>query len=359
MPIKIDNNLSCHPKKDLIAIDLLKFFFAICVLFLHTHWLHNLIDESFGGRVTYFFCMNAVPFFFTAGGFFIIKKINNNLTTKENISMVKPILRYWRKMALLYIFWCISRYICLLMCGMPFQSSFANFLEWFFLIGYDVYWYLWSIIGFTPFFIAFITYYYFNRRRPSDFLWLISIISILLMLLNGCENILLPNYLLPIKWLYYIQSHVCCISMILFGFIFFLLGGYLAMTKASSGLLSSICIIMVGYLLFYWPDSVSYFKVGLLGNILSAYGIFTLALKWRPRISHRISFTIRKMSAWIYFTHIFIISFYGAFYGKIYGAPLEKSATTTLIIFFLCIMSAFLCTQISKIKYFKWMNKLI
>lgn len=116
---------------------------------------------------------------------------------------------------------------------------------------------------------------------------------------------------------------------------------------------------MVGYLLFYWPDSVSYFKVGLLGNILSAYGIFTLALKWRPRISHRISFTIRKMSAWIYFTHIFIISFYGAFYGKIYGAPLEKSATTTLIIFFLCIMSAFLCTQISKIKYFKWMNKLI
>lgn len=84
------------------CIDIVKLFFAYCVVAIHTlpfseFWngtIYNLLFKNL-------FCL-AVPYFFVCSGFFLGKKLNQ--TTQFNEQKI-IIVKYFKRLAIPYIFW--------------------------------------------------------------------------------------------------------------------------------------------------------------------------------------------------------------------------------------------------------------
>ena len=89
--------------KEIIGIDVMKAFFAICVVTIHTHPYTNFISAPFTAmRFCDILLLLAVPFFFITTGFFIGKKLQSSFSDEKN----KAILKYYLlKYVKLYLIW--------------------------------------------------------------------------------------------------------------------------------------------------------------------------------------------------------------------------------------------------------------
>ena len=84
-------------KSTLGNIDIAKFFFAVCIIALHTG-VHNVFSGDMNFYIEKIFFRTAVPFFFVASGFFFGKKIYSNNSYKHEInnSLKKYCLRLFK-----------------------------------------------------------------------------------------------------------------------------------------------------------------------------------------------------------------------------------------------------------------------
>lgn len=340
--------------KDVPAVDLLKFLFSLCVIVLHTVNFHGMSEENLGGLTISYICNNAVPYFFAVSGYFMTRKIHGYLAGEKG--GLKPLFRFWRKILWLYIFWCVSRYIFLLVCGMPFQSTIKDSIIVFFCAGYDVYWYLWSILCFIPLYMLFMKYYR-HFGRSYSFIFMIVIILMVLMIYMGADSLDDLKELLPIKWFIYIQSNIYCLSMILYGLMFFLIGSWFAVTgNRWISPLGALLFIVAGFICVYWQENIGnigYFNIKYMGRVLFTFGIISLVFSWKPKISSSVSLTLRKMSAWIYFTHCFVITLYIAL--KLDPRPV----VALTVVYGVTISLAYLIVRLSERPYFIWLNRLM
>lgn len=88
-------------KTNFNLVDVLKLFFCICVIAIHTNALEN-VNENLWWYVLHCICRVAVPFFFVASGFFYGLKVVKNRADIKNITK-----KYLIKLLIPFIFWII------------------------------------------------------------------------------------------------------------------------------------------------------------------------------------------------------------------------------------------------------------
>lgn len=74
--------------KEIPLIDILKFFFALCIVALHTG-ICDIFPESVGWYIEHCIFRLAVPYYFVATGYFLGKKLNKCNSTDEAKLCVK------------------------------------------------------------------------------------------------------------------------------------------------------------------------------------------------------------------------------------------------------------------------------
>ena len=90
-------------REEVIGIDIMKAFFAICVVAIHTHPYLNFQSGSFSVmRCMDILLLSAVPFFFITTGYFMGEKLSARFSNAGN----KVVLKYYLiKYLKLYLLW--------------------------------------------------------------------------------------------------------------------------------------------------------------------------------------------------------------------------------------------------------------
>lgn len=147
-------NINDMCSKEVIGIDCMKFFFAICVVAIHTHPYSNYTSTPFTvERILDILLLCAVPFFFITTGYFIGKKLSSLFSDEKNESVLKYYLLKYLK---LYLIWTIAYlpitlyYYMVISSQKSFGLMLIDFLRGLILLGEHwnswMLWYLLSMI---------------------------------------------------------------------------------------------------------------------------------------------------------------------------------------------------------------------
>ena len=139
--------------KEIVGIDVMKVFFAICVVAIHTHPYPNYTSTPYSiTRFLDILLLCAVPFFFITTGYFMGKKLQSPLSDGKN----KAVLEYYLKKYLkLYLIWTavylpITLYYYIVISEQSVGMMFIDFLRGLLFLGEHwnswMLWYLLSMI---------------------------------------------------------------------------------------------------------------------------------------------------------------------------------------------------------------------
>lgn len=152
-------NKTISQKKQYAALDILKFFFCISVIFLHRASTMN--NEAVFNFIVDVFSNMAVPFFSCASVFFLYKKLFLIKNEKEKDQVF---WKYIKRMSLLYVIWSViyivpTLYNDIIGSALSFKGIIIKYIEDIFVNGYTFIhlWYMQSLI------IAVIIIYYLQK----------------------------------------------------------------------------------------------------------------------------------------------------------------------------------------------------
>ncbi len=215
-------------KKKYAVIDIMKLFFAIFIVLLHSQQdaVYYPVLDSFQGIIWLFFTQIisriAVPFFFVTSSYFLYSNIKKNGNEK------KCVFSYCKRILILYIIWFMISFIYILIfkLGFPNNMSFKLLIKLFRDIilgnGFPASWFLMASV------IDVLVIYCLNKldNGRDRLAWIVSIICYIICLLMTYYNFLVGdnvNYIFTIinkVWGYFYISFP-------YGLIYFMLGKFM------------------------------------------------------------------------------------------------------------------------------------
>lgn len=303
-------------KRELPAVDLVKFVCAICVVYLHVPAFLSLSEE-----INYFItlpCKIAVPFFFLASAYFLFEKINRCKDINEEEKIMKS---YCRKIGIIWLRWSGLYLICRILDII--QRSGKDILDIKILLYYireliqdfifggigEHLWYLpATLIG------TFIVYKI--RKNISKVFGFTIVIGLFLIgLLGNTYNFLLPESMQNIYNT--IMSIILTTrSGIFWAPIFILIGSYIAdkgintfqHNKQVVILICSILgLILEGIWIFKNHENYTYLDL-MISPVFLTTALFLLLCHVEVRMSNMQAKRMRQMSLSIYLIHPMILS---------------------------------------------------
>ncbi len=307
------------------SIDIAKLLCSILVIGIHTQpFAWNLwLDRGFG-----LLCKIAVPFFFTASGFFLFS---------GNVDAAK-VIKYVKRIFLLYAIWSLI-YVCIDIAKGEFEL--IEFLINFFVFGYRHFWYLHASI--------FAVLMYWLIRCLNRNTYVCYGIAVLLMLINISLFTYAPLFHLSMT----IPDRLTA-NNVMYAFPYFMLGHYLAKHKSLHSNYKAMLGIVVGFCFLavegYFGIVVLKTKTTIvwLSVILIIYCLFRFLICNPGNYQHReLLFYVRKCSTFIYCIHPLVIR-------CLYWV--KNGIILFVIAFFMSLLLSIAMIRLSQWKPCKWIE---
>lgn len=290
MRLKFDNLSKEYP-----CIDILKFFFSILVIFMHTSPLHKLQPQ------VNFLIINglgkiAVPFFFTASGFFLFRRKNLDGKTFGT---------YLKRLIILYLFWNIV-YWLIEMFFLGRVYSFEYFLKFIFFNTSPL-WYIEALIK------SIIILYVLNKFLSWK---TILILFFLVTIIFSFKNFyLFDNFYKTVDFTNYFR-----LSSIFFVALGAFMGNFKRLDRIYSGKYLSLIIFCFMLILLVESATFKYIVIKLNKGTVNPehylvlpfliFFIFYYCLSVQ-KINMKLNFNrLRKYSSIIYFSHFTVKLFF-------------------------------------------------
>ncbi len=270
--------------KSVSLVDFGRFFFAICVVGIHTHAFND--DPII---FSYVFSM-AVPFFFVCSGFFLGKKISITNGTSEYRSILK---KYWIRLLIPYLIWapwyfCVEVLADHIVEHIPLVEGLKEHAIWWLVSGPGgALWYVQAILVLVP--ILMISG---EKRYRYGIVALSIALSIVPSIVGNLDN--------PVA------DYVLHSRMFLWHGYYFLIGLFVGENwKKGFSKLMSASIFIAGLILLV-VNFVTAWNVPIahLFRLLAVVGLFSFLLSIAAPYSMDMSLRFRRYSTIIYFTHI-------------------------------------------------------
>lgn len=296
------------------AIDLAKFICAILVVMIHV----APFDNADSG--TFFACFNfgvqkyiakiAVPFFFTASGFFLYRK-----TTFPSFD-IRHSKKYIFRIMKLYIIWSII-YLPLSIYGFfknenGFLLSIANYIRKFIFVGsYTHLWYLNGLI------IAVLvsSFLLYKKVKPINILFIAFGLHVVGLLGQTYFGIILPlKEFAPFLWetMRFAGKIISTTrNGLFFGFLFVSIGMIFAFYDISISKTKSLVLFLISMLILFaevhFQEKNNYSRGSdmFLFSIPAAFFLFAF-IKQIHLSDRKIFKTLRIMSSLLFYTHLWI-----------------------------------------------------
>lgn len=305
------------------GIDITKFIMAICVVAIHTQPLiscnNTIILALYQSIVSL-----AVPFFFVASGFFLGKKIdftNNNNTNKSAIcSYIKRMTRLYLLWSLIYLPLAVAYYIKSEYSLV--HSTFAYIRGLFFTGEHYNSWMLWYLLS-TIYALIFI--YLLVKKNVSLHITVIicGLITVAGLIITDLTTFSdnLPSFLNLFTKLI---DKTIGNGRIFTGFFYISLGMLFSHKELSCK--KSILLLVIGFT----GTCISKNAISGIFLMLCVIGLFSLVVKWNGG-NNKVCSKLRTISTVIYFTHMYIWTFYYTliYHTKTYGV--DSFVVTTIV----------------------------
>lgn len=289
-------------KKNYESIDLCKFIFSILIVLLHINFGNNLIIDI----IKEYISRLGVPYFFTASGFFLSKKLNTN---EIAIDVLK---KYLKRILLIFGFWSLLyapyHIITLYIEKGNMLITVITYIQMIIFIAPSYMWYLVALaVAAIPFCLLF--------KRKFYLMFIVAIILYIFGTIgNSYKDILELNF-----YDVYLKFFLTTRNGLFFAPLFLCIGGIVQKTE-NKFLNNKIIFIMlpVLYLFFayevhfvlsqvtYGQDTSMYFMLPAV-----IYCLFVLTIKENNGIKNVLCITfLRKASTGIYCSQFGFILFY-------------------------------------------------
>ncbi len=285
-------------------IDILKLFFAFCIIAVHTWFLY---DYKIGYYLYTMLYRIPVPFFFLSSGFFLARKVNIN---NRNI-VFKSFLH---KNLNIYIFLSFLSILVNLVKGNNFSLSNILTWLWMFITGrcWGIAWFMGALL------VSAIILYFMNNKNKLKKSLIIAFIIYIVGLLFNTYNFVLINHGFPNLYNFLLGTFGNNSNYIFEGYLFFGLGYYIEkhLKKVDT---TPRCIwyisLIVGLLVLFFEvkivrqhlDVVTNYEY-YLAHIILIPSIFIVAKN--SMLNSKISFDtkiFRNLSIYLFFIHSYVL----------------------------------------------------
>lgn len=232
-------------KKQYSMIDILKVFFAICVVGIHTEILQNP-DSKFQWILFHGVFRLAVPFFFVCSGFFLGLKIYKNNDTKTGMIEIK---KYIKRLFIPFTFWIIV--------GLPHEihelSNDNNFFIIFLKLIRKIVFYPWGALWYIlAVIIALIIIIPFYKRNKIEYCIIIGgLLYCFALLCNNYYFLIEKSFLGRVIDLY-LKVFISARNGVFVGLLFVSIGIYIAkiqLFKEENHIKKHTILFIVSYVL--------------------------------------------------------------------------------------------------------------
>ena len=331
---KIENNYYC--------IDILKLFFSVCVVALHTYLFLDT-NPTLYWYSSHCIWRLAVPFFFVTSGYFFSQKLRNTNNQK------KTLLMSIKRLMILLIFW--------LMIGLPFQihslliqqlsikKIIIELLRSIIFYPWGALWYILALI------IAYILIYMFIKKEKNVIPLIIGFLLYLFAIISNSYYFIIEGTSAQIIVDKYLEIFISSRNGLFIGFFYVAIGNYLYVKKKSSTKKNVLMLIigMIGLILettfiynrHYIEDHSLFFSL-----LIIVPAIFELSKKIHIKADSK---KIRNLSIGVYVIHRPIINCLTYFY---------NIKSNTILFFMVAIISISISYFLQTINN-KHINKII
>lgn len=271
------------------SVDLAKFIMAIFVIAIHTSPFFSSVDNRLIYSAFHTVVHVAVPFFFTASGFFFGIRMDEPYCSKTGMDFqINNII----KISKMYLVWSAVYIPLAIFFGYGAQGDFVSFVKWYIIeffksgshFGNSVLWYLLATI------------------------YALIYVLIMNMMKIRMQIVVLIGFVIGVILQAKYDLHV------LEGFFYIPLGIYLS--KNELGTKESVCFLLAGIIGCFCSY---YFGSRLLQAFFAIYaiGLFSLIIKINLKYS-KVFWVLRKASTTVFLIHVYIHTLlYSSLYGQV------------------------------------------
>jgi len=337
-------------KKTYELVDIIKLFFSICVVAIHSKIFQDN-SRYIGYVINHGIFRLAVPFFFVCSGYFLGNKLNKFENTDDKITEIK---KYIKRLIIPFIFW--------LIIGMIRQIYdlrhddvliiINTIVKKIFFYPWGALWYILAVIIATIILIPFI-----KKQKIKYAVFLGSALYIFALFCNN-YYFLVENTVIDKIVTIYMNKFISARNGVFVGFLFVTLGFYLSefIKNKDIKLKELIIIFIISYIILFLEMSFLYGKTTLDDNalfisfIVLIPSLLTILLKVSYSLNVKIDTKIlRNYSTGIYFMHRPILDF-------IYLMKINlNSYESFLIVIFVCVIILTILYKINN----KYINSVI
>lgn len=300
--------------KKVNAIDILRLFFAYCVVAIHTNAISSLEQWQLGKSIVSSILGFAVPYFFICSGYFFARKISRE--NADDIYIYIYIKQYAKRLAVPYLFWgsiyfLISTALDIVIRDMSVKQGLLSHVhQWIVSSPGGGLWYIQAIL-------IMLVPLVFCIKKKYGFGVLVGVLFVTSSFISVLPVAAQQNAVFSSTYKFYIDIFLDNTN-VFSGGIFFLVG--MACVKIEqinfkNSLLFHAFFAFLGLLVCIVFETIGQTSVILklilhIVKIISSVEIFLAAKNLLVPISARASLRCRKMSAIIYFMHFLVIYTY-------------------------------------------------
>ena len=284
-------------KKNYSCVDILKLFFAFCIVGIHTKIFRR--DNNFDYFIMHGIFRLAVPFFFTCSGFFLARKLENSKEISENKQIIKE---YIKRLIIPFAFW--------LIIGLPQQlqtidtnGGIVELLKKIVFYPWGALWYISALI------IGILLVIPFYRKKKIKYAVIMGMILYIFALICNNYYFLIKNTFMQNLVDGYIEHCISARNGIFVGFLFVSIGFYLAekikkLDNKKCNLFLILAYIIFTFEIFFIKGRASIDDAGLyLSFIFLIPLIFIVAANCKISFQKLDTKLLRNYSTGIYFMH--------------------------------------------------------
>jgi len=219
-------------------VDVLKFFFCLCVVAIHSHALADF-PPNVNYYVTQLLFRLAVPFFFVCSGYFLMRKVNENREKIDNLYK-----RYIKRLLFPLLSFSIINIILKIVQESSYMSGAMIFKE---IIKHVVF-YPWGALWFIQAcIVGMMLLYPFIRRNKVHVALLFGIVLYAWALLCNNYFFVVQGSVLELYVRVFLNQCISARNGIFVGFVYLAIGCFVAVKKMSLPHFVFLCVVMICY----------------------------------------------------------------------------------------------------------------
>lgn len=286
------------------AIDVLKFFMALCVVTIHCSTVEIIPIEPIR-RLGIAIIRSAVPFFFATSAFLLYRHLefDDHGKVKNKGAFIQRQWRYLQHILGLYVTW-LTLYFCMThndTFHLGITEIVKAYTNEFFLWGSGYLWYLWGLLLVVPIITKLLT-----RRNRA---WLLVVVGFALMcifrLYSHFGSVSNPTWWQrPLCFVW--QEHIVNVYGFCYAWAYISVGAFMATTSQWKCLKTKYMYIMLVAGLLYACVDLGEVCIGLQPV---AFATVALCMRWDIKQESSWFKRLRELSTYIYLGHVFIVEF--------------------------------------------------